>query len=251
MGSIAARRPRTASSLSRLRPARAQRQPSGTLGGEVLRREATGEAGRAEEHEVEGAVVVCHEVDSASLDDRVREPVRPCDRPTGVRHHLQQAAVVAVTAGITASVAMGPGSSSAPVGSGAPSSPALEPVAAALAPYAGCDALRQSYVDAALPRVGPWGFDLPSTRCATPPRRRRHRRRQNTATGTNVQEAGRGRARPREDRRRARRPGARAPPRRRRRHRDPAASALALRLPGPWLDRHEVLLVDDIALVAR
>lgn len=144
---------------------------------------------------------------------------------------------------------MGPGSSSAPTGSGAPS-PALEPVAAALAPYADCDALRKSYVDAALPRVGPWGFDQTYFAARdTAAFAADADAVANSATGTNVQEAGV------EEPDLAKTDGE-ILVRVRDRHLvvDDVTGTQPrrlsrLRLPGPWLDRHEVLLVGDTALV--
>ena len=163
-----------------------------------------------------------------------------------MRPHLRQTALVAAAAGITALLSIGPGASTEPPGAAS----GLVPVAAGLSPSADCETLRRSYVDAALPRVGPWGFDQPylaardsaafaaDAGAVT-----------NSATGTNVQEAGvdepdlaktDGEIVVRvSDRHLVVDDVTGSQPRRLSR----------LRLPGPWLDRHEVLLVGDTALV--
>ncbi len=81
-GSVAASRSRTASSLPGLRPANAQRQPSGTCPGEVLGGQPAGEAGGAEQDDVELAVghVISSSLVKPSLCQGNR-PVAACVRP--------------------------------------------------------------------------------------------------------------------------------------------------------------------------
>jgi uncharacterized secreted protein with C-terminal beta-propeller domain len=76
-----------------------------------------------------------------------------------------------------------------------PVHPSLAPAAADLPPFSSCPELRQWYVDAALPKVGPWGFGYPfvyamDNAVAAAPLASSVKAVGSSATGTNVQQAG-------------------------------------------------------------
>ena len=171
-------RARTASSFTLLRPASAQRSPSGALPGEVLGRQRAGEPGRSEQQEVEVAICVvracghsttdgtglAHEAShltSTSVDQGLAHvrPRHPLDSSPSQRSRRLAAAF---TAGA--------------VFAGEPADPdhartASRPDQATLrrSRFAGsdlslassCEELLDWYVDRGVDRVGPWGWSSP------------------------------------------------------------------------------------------